>query len=1015
METVSYELDINNRTYFLLLKQNRDFISDRFVQYSHHRGGYSKSTRANHVHCYYHGHVDGYEDSLVILSTCSGLRGVIVLRNESYGLEPVPLSPSNEHRLYPLEDATSRHTVCGVTNEEEDRAQVEHSPFDPSHTLTSLLRRRKRNLPQTSYVELVFVVDKLRYELMGRNETAVTEEMVEMANLLDGYYKRLNIRVALVGLEIFKDANPFDVELTASKVLKQFVDWRKTKLLPRVQHDDAQLIVGLPAPYGGGTLGMAYVNTICSASFSGGINVFQGTQSLAFISTVVAHELGHNLGMNHDSALCQCDGPSCIMSAGAGGRTNFSSCSADSFEALIFKGGGMCLKNPSTHSVGLAQCGNGLLEDKEQCDCGTPEECTNVCCDAATCSFSAGSSCADGLCCNNCKVKVAGTSCRASVNSCDVPEFCLGNSGFCPEDFYVMDGLSCEDESAHCYEGRCQTYNYQCKTLFTQPTATKADDKCYLHANVKGNRFGNCGLADSRYTKCTVANIMCGKLQCTNLDANRPPVGGATLAVVVIEGKKCVNADFDLGPDVACLDFSCVNSSALLPASDCDARATCNGHGVCNNLGHCHCDNGWGPPFCDRSGRGGSQDSGPAEIDFSLRNGLLIFFLLVVPVLVLVTLLLLFVFRRESMTGCVQRRKPGASDRLRYGELDYWNDAVDAPGPVPQAGLQSVPRPAPPQGPGSTLARTVSARAAGRGWRSTVMHYDALIPQHAFHRKVLEDNTQQTEWKLYRQSLLQCIESFLRNPDVVSDPPDPGRINAEAWRRCIHTLLEPYPQGESSPILLLLDDNFYYPSMRYEVHQLARKYSLGFCQVFLDCSVESCSSRNQERPHPLPDDLILEMAKRLEPPNPQKNAWEKNSLTLNNSESVSETDLQRWMELLTHAFHHPLVQMQEENTEQKEADRLRCAISVVHQADQACRRLVSAAMKSARDDDVPPERMQCLASELNESKGRFLQDLRARYVQQLSTVEGEDIDVQRVVTAAVAAFDRQIKDTVRTL
>jgi len=63
-------------------------------------------------------------------------------------------------------------------------------------------------------------------------------------------------------------------------------------------------------------------------------------------------------------------------------------------------------------------------------------------------------------------MKVSGTPCRESVNPCDLPEYCMGNSGFCPEDFYAMDSLTCEDSSAYCYEGRCQTYDYQCKTIF---------------------------------------------------------------------------------------------------------------------------------------------------------------------------------------------------------------------------------------------------------------------------------------------------------------------------------------------------------------------------------------------------------------------------------------------------------------------------------------------------------------------------------------------------------------------
>lgn len=55
--------------------------------------------------------------------------------------------------------------------------------------------------------------------------------------------------------------------------------------------------------------------------------------------------------------------------------------------------------------------------------------------------------------------------------------------------------------------------------------------------------------------------------------------------------------------------------------------------------------------------------------------------------------------------------------------------------------------------------------------------------------------------------------------------------------------------------------------------------------------------------------------------------------------------------------------------------------------------------------------MKCLAHELNESKVRFLHDLRTRCVQELSALEGEDIDVQRVVTHAVVGYDAEIKET----
>ncbi|XP_040885558.1 disintegrin and metalloproteinase domain-containing protein 9 [Toxotes jaculatrix] len=748
-DTISYVLNINNRKHLLHLKRNRDFLHPNFVKYlldatGNHNSSYPKL----HVHCYYHGEVEGYENSVVALSTCSGLRGVIIFGNESYGLEPLPQSATSEHLLYLLKDVQTEPVVCGVVS--EAASTQSHEPFEPGQSLTSLLRR-KRNLPQTSYVELVLVVDNLRYNFKKRNETAVRDEMVEMANLLDGYYKQLNIRVVLVGLEIFKDSNPFDVDGSAGDVLGRFVKWRKETLVPKIKHDVGQLIVGRPSAYGG-VLGMAFVGTVCSVATSGGINVFSDN-NLPYVSTVVAHEMGHNLGMSHDSDRCSCNGGSCIMAASASGSTTFSRCSGEDFETLILRGGGVCLRNQPSPSdvVGTAECGNGRLDKGEQCDCGKPEECNNNCCDAATCRFTRGAACAQGSCCDDCQIRVSGTPCRESVNTCDLPEYCDGKSEFCPRDFYIMDGLPCQNNAAYCYDGRCQTYDFQCKHLFAPDPATKAADICFQYANTKGNLFGNCGItSNGQYIKCPVADAMCGKVQCTNVDVNTPPPG-AHVSIQIVEGSTCVNADFNLGTDVrdpayvnpgspcdkgkTCLDFKCVNASVLLPNLDCHAETTCNGRGVCNDQGHCHCQNGWAPPNCNTAGRGGSIDSGPAQIDYSLRNGLLIFFLLVVPLLVLLILVLLYIFRRDSLDPCLKRSRksrnaqngnsngqpnrnvqtsattqpperpgnpPATSSQIpgfRFGELDYWNtEPTTAPArpPPPKQG-PGVPKPIPPK------------------------------------------------------------------------------------------------------------------------------------------------------------------------------------------------------------------------------------------------------------------------------------------------------------------------------
>ncbi|KAG7228033.1 hypothetical protein INR49_005655 [Caranx melampygus] len=322
----------------------------------------------------------------------------------------------------------------------------------------------------------------------------------------------------------------------------------------------------------------------------------------------------------------------------------------------------------------------------------------------------------------------------------------------------------------------------------------------------------------------------------------------------------------------------------------------------------------------------------------------------------------------------------------------------------------------------STLARTVLSTAAQHGWRATVVPYDDLIPEHAFQTRALEEDVAlqdvHTEWKLHRQTVLQCIEEFLKKPEVVVEPPSKCRINSAAWEQCIRTLLQPdaldHSHTDRAPHVFLLDDNFYYPSMRYEVYQLARKYSLGFCQVYLHCDLESCISRNQSRPEPIPTGVILEMVKRLESPNPQKNPWETKSILLNTTDSLSKCDIQMVMELISSALSNPLSPV-EDNAEQKEADRLKCASSVVHQADQACRRLISEAMKTARENQVPSEHMRSLATQLNESKATFLHNLRKQLLKETPFTQEEDIDVECVVKRAVDVFDHEKKEILQRI
>ncbi|KAJ1139863.1 hypothetical protein NDU88_006226 [Pleurodeles waltl] len=237
-------------------------------------------------------------------------------------------------------------------------------------------------------------------------------------------------------------------------------------------------------------------------------------------------------------------------------------------------------------------------------------------------------------------------------------------------------------------------------------------------------------------------------------------------------------------------------------------------------------------------------------------------------------------------------------------------------------------------------------------------------------------------WKQYRQELILYVDCFLMsvaNGAPLSAPKD----HTEAlWSRFICSLES---QGlfsckaaeagsvcalklnESSiPLCIVMDDNFYYQSMRYQVYQLARKYSAGFCQLFLDCTVELCLQRNHQRNISLPDEIIHAMSRKLERPNPDKNPWEQKSLILDMSECTWDSCRSRVTDLLQIALENPVKYLPEE-TEQKDVDRAIAASNFLHQADQAFRRTVSQTMQMAQGK-VPPKEKKVLAKELHRLK-----------------------------------------------
>ncbi|XP_044053408.1 disintegrin and metalloproteinase domain-containing protein 9 isoform X1 [Siniperca chuatsi] len=701
---VSYVITVDGDDRVVHLERNELLLPADFTVFSYsHNGSLITSRPPVQNHCHYQGFVQDMEGSSVAMSICNGLRGVLHLTGDSYGIEPLDSAP-DQHLVYRLQDVTSQPRGCGTPHRDErdHNNATEHAQYKTEEIHHRQHSRMKRAvLHQTHYVELLLVVDYDRFNYMNRNETAVREEMVHLANFVDSIYIQLNIRVVLVGLEIWSQQNPISTDGGAGEVLSRFTQWRERELVPRRRHDSAQLILKKSF---GGTAGMAFVSTVCSRSHGGGINAFANNNVPSFAS-IVAHELGHNLGMNHDDGrTCTCGAPACIMNSGATGSRNFSSCSADDFEKMILLTGGSCLLNVPRpdEAYSAPYCGNRLVDVGEECDCGSQKECEeDPCCEYHTCKLKPGAQCAYGECCSNCQYMPGGTVCRSSTDECDLPEYCNGSSSLCQSDVFVQNGQPCRNQQAYCYNGKCRHYDGQCQAIFGSK-AKAAPEICFKDVNSKGDRFGNCGYHNYGYKKCESRNAQCGKLQCSNVQM--VTVFGIEPSIIStpIAGAKCYGVDFMLGSDVpdpgmvnegtkcgdnkVCMNFECRSADIL--NYDCDVEKKCHGHGVCNSNKNCHCDDGWAAPFCEVKGYGGSVDSGPTwnDKDTSLRDGLLVFFFLVLPLLALGA----FVFLRRNEL----LRRLGLSRRKRSQgyQADGAASANPSRGPPPRAQPPSVAR-----------------------------------------------------------------------------------------------------------------------------------------------------------------------------------------------------------------------------------------------------------------------------------------------------------------------------------
>ncbi|KAK4991342.1 hypothetical protein LTR50_001927 [Elasticomyces elasticus] len=431
--------------------------------------------------------------------------------------------------------------------------------------------------PTTRKVALVGVATDCTYTAsFNSTETARQNIITRMNQASNLYESTFNISLGLQNLTV-SDAscpgtpstvtpwnqacNP-SVDIQAR--LNLFSAWRGTI------HDGNSHWTLLSTCNTGSAVGLAWLGQACvntaitsNSTYTGSGGSSTGTETVSGANVVVktstewqviAHETGHTFGAVHDctsetcassntvssSQCCPLSSSTCnageryIMNPStASGITSFSPCSIGNICSAMGRNSvkTSCLSdNRGVTTISGQQCGNGIVEAGEDCDCGGPAGCAkDSCCEATTCKFKKGAVCDDSNedCCHNCQLASAGSVCRASTGVCDPQETCTGSSPTCPVDVTSPNGQSCGN-GLSCASGQCTSRDKQCKTVMGSYTAgndTYACDSSGCSISCASPEFGpnNCYGLQQNFLDGTDCG---GGGKCSNGQCKGASVGG---------------------------------------------------------------------------------------------------------------------------------------------------------------------------------------------------------------------------------------------------------------------------------------------------------------------------------------------------------------------------------------------------------------------------------------------------------------------------------------------------------